>query len=91
MLFHSRFAQEDVELERGVILEEIGMYEDTPCLLYTSDVGVCCDRLLHRLAPADGADEIIARDPDCGDAQEQDYVEALSQHEVAQFFQSRCV
>jgi len=30
MLFHSRFAQEDVELERGVILEEIGMYEDTP-------------------------------------------------------------
>lgn len=30
MLFHSRFAQGDVELERGVILEEIGMYEDTP-------------------------------------------------------------
>ena len=30
MLFHSSFAQEDVEVERGVILEEIGMYEDTP-------------------------------------------------------------
>ena len=30
MLFCSTFAQEDVELERGVILEEIGMYEDTP-------------------------------------------------------------
>ena len=30
MLFHSRFAQQDVELERGVVLEEIGMYEDTP-------------------------------------------------------------
>ena len=30
MLFHSRFDQGDVELERGVILEEIGMYEDTP-------------------------------------------------------------
>jgi len=30
MLFHSRFDQEDVEVERGVILEEIGMYEDTP-------------------------------------------------------------
>ena len=30
MLFHSRFSQEDVETERGVILEEIGMYEDTP-------------------------------------------------------------
>ena len=30
MLFHSRFAQEDVETERGVILEEIGMYADNP-------------------------------------------------------------
>lgn len=30
MLFHSCFSQEDVETERGVILEEIGMYEDTP-------------------------------------------------------------
>lgn len=30
MLFASRFDQGDVELERGVILEEIGMYEDTP-------------------------------------------------------------
>lgn len=30
MVFHSQFDQGDVELERGVILEEIGMYEDTP-------------------------------------------------------------
>ncbi len=30
MLFHSRFAQKDVEMERSVILEEIGMYEDAP-------------------------------------------------------------
>ena len=30
MLFASRFDQGDVEVERGVILEEIGMYEDTP-------------------------------------------------------------
>ena len=30
MYLRSRFAQEDVDLERGVILEEIGMYEDTP-------------------------------------------------------------
>ena len=30
MLFHSRFDEQDVELERGVILEEIGMYEDAP-------------------------------------------------------------
>lgn len=30
MFFHSRFGQEETDLERGVILEEIGMYEDTP-------------------------------------------------------------
>ena len=30
MFLHSRFAQEDLELERGVVLEEIDMYEDTP-------------------------------------------------------------
>ena len=30
MLFHSRFDAADAWLERGVILEEIGMYEDTP-------------------------------------------------------------
>ena len=30
MFFHSTFKPEDVDLERGVILEEIGMYEDTP-------------------------------------------------------------
>lgn len=30
MLFHSRFDEADVRTERGVILEEIGMYEDNP-------------------------------------------------------------
>ena len=30
MFMHSRFAQEDIELERGVVLEEIDMYEDSP-------------------------------------------------------------
>ncbi len=30
MFLHSRFAQQDIELERGVVLEEIDMYEDTP-------------------------------------------------------------
>ncbi len=30
MLFHSAFRQEEVDTERGVILEEIGMYKDTP-------------------------------------------------------------
>lgn len=30
MIFHARFDQGDVENERGVILEEIGMYKDAP-------------------------------------------------------------
>lgn len=30
MFFDSRFAEEDVQLERGVVLEEIGMYQDDP-------------------------------------------------------------
>ena len=30
MVFHSRFDEGDVQTERGVILEEIGMYEDNP-------------------------------------------------------------
>ncbi len=30
MFLHSRFAPEDLELERGVVLEEIDMYEDSP-------------------------------------------------------------
>lgn len=30
MFFDSKFDEKDVELERGVILEEIGMYEDNP-------------------------------------------------------------
>ena len=33
MVFDSKFDQADVDTERGVILEEIGMYEDTPELL----------------------------------------------------------
>ncbi len=30
MVFYSRFDEDDVETERGVILEEIGMYQDSP-------------------------------------------------------------
>ena len=30
MFFHSRFGEEETNLERGVISEEIGMYEDSP-------------------------------------------------------------
>lgn len=38
MFFDSKFAQEDVETERGVVLEEIGMYRDDPA-------DVCSERL----------------------------------------------
>ena len=38
MFFHSAFRQEDVDTERGVILEEIGMYADNP-------EDVCAERL----------------------------------------------
>jgi len=38
MVFSSRFDEEDVKTERGVILEEIGMYEDAPD-------DVCAERL----------------------------------------------
>lgn len=30
MLFHSRFLKKDIDVERKVIVEEIGMYEDSP-------------------------------------------------------------
>ena len=30
MLFNSRFDKKDIELEKNVVIEEIGMYEDTP-------------------------------------------------------------
>ena len=30
MFFHSKFDQKDVETERGVVLEEMGMYQDDP-------------------------------------------------------------
>ena len=39
MFFHSKFDGGDVETERGVILEEIGMYEDNP-------EDLCAERLM---------------------------------------------
>lgn len=42
MFFHSRFDDADVETERGVILEEIGMYEDNP-------EDLCAERLAARV------------------------------------------
>lgn len=44
MVYHSRFDESDTELERGVILEEIGMYQDTPDDL-------CAERLFAAVYP----------------------------------------
>lgn len=44
MVYHSRFDQKDVDTERGVILEEIGMYQDTPDDL-------CSERLFAAVYP----------------------------------------
>lgn len=42
MFFNSRFEEEDVNTERGVILEEIGMYEDNP-------EDLCSERLAYAI------------------------------------------
>lgn len=44
MFFHSKFDEKDVELERGVILEEIGMYEDNP-------EDLCAEQLYDKVYP----------------------------------------
>ncbi|MCI5690659.1 MAG: insulinase family protein, partial [Clostridiales bacterium] len=60
MVYHSSFTQEAVETERGVILEEIDMYEDTPDDL-------CAEKLAARVfqgsslaRPILGAKETLA-------------------------------
>lgn len=42
MIFCSTFTQENLEMERGVILEEIGMYEDSP-------EDVVSEQLIHQI------------------------------------------
>ncbi|MCD8355049.1 MAG: insulinase family protein [Clostridia bacterium] len=42
MFLHSKFAQRDLELERGVVLEEIDMYEDSPEDVATEKVFETC-------------------------------------------------
>ncbi|MDP2812155.1 MAG: pitrilysin family protein, partial [bacterium] len=37
MLYHSKFDKEEIDRERGVIIEEINMYEDNP-IMYIEDV-----------------------------------------------------
>jgi len=55
MVYHSCFQQEAVEVERGVILEEIDMYEDTPDDL-------CGEKLFQNIyAPSPLARPILGR------------------------------
>ncbi|MDO4372229.1 MAG: pitrilysin family protein [Clostridia bacterium] len=42
MVLHSVFAQRDLDLERGVVLEEIGMYEDSPEDLVSEILSAAC-------------------------------------------------
>lgn len=42
MFLHSKFAERDLELERGVVLEEIDMYEDSPEDVATEKVFETC-------------------------------------------------
>lgn len=42
MFLHSKFEQHDIELERGVILEEIDMYEDSPEDVATEKIFEAC-------------------------------------------------
>lgn len=42
MVLHSTFAQKELELERGVVLEEIGMCEDTPEDLVAELLSAAC-------------------------------------------------
>ena len=54
MFLHSRFAQEDLELERGVVLEEIDMYRDTP-----EDIVV--EQLMGRIFPGALGKPVLGR------------------------------
>jgi predicted Zn-dependent peptidase len=56
MLWHSTFPKEEVERERGVILEEIRMYEDQPASLVT-------ERLNQAIWPKYGIGRPIAGTP----------------------------
>ncbi len=60
MLFCSRFDQEDTELERGVILEEIEMYEDTPEDLVSERLCAAVFRGAPLARPVLGTEETLA-------------------------------
>ncbi|OUP54046.1 peptidase M16 [Butyricicoccus pullicaecorum] len=61
MFLCSSFADEDIELERGVVLEEIDMYEDTPEDVATEKLFEACYEGTALGRPILGAEETLAR------------------------------
>jgi len=47
MFFNSRFEEKDIEVEKKVILEEIGMYEDSPEELVHDILSETVWRIIH--------------------------------------------
>ncbi|MBO8128827.1 MAG: insulinase family protein [Peptococcaceae bacterium] len=72
MIFNSRFAQEDIDRERNVILEEIKMYEDTP------------DELVHDLLARAVWDGHPLGHPVIGNAQ---VIEDLSRESLLSYYE----
>ena len=56
MVFCSRFDEQDVQIERGVILEEIGMYQDNP-------EDLCSERLMGAVYKGDAPGPAHPGDP----------------------------
>lgn len=61
MFLYSSFADEDIELERGVVLEEIDMYEDTPEDVATEKLFEACYEGTALGRPILGTEETLAR------------------------------
>ena len=61
MFLCSSFADEDIELERGVVLEEIDMYEDTPEDVATEKLFEACYEATALGRPILGTEETLAR------------------------------
>ena len=61
MFLCSSFADEDIELERGVVLEEIDMYEDTPEDVATEKLFEACYEGTALGRPILGTEETLAR------------------------------
>ena len=78
IFLNSTFKQEEVDKERGVILEEINMYEDDP----RSNIGSIYENLLYGDQPA-GWDIIGTRDT-VGKMSRDDFVKYFSSHYIAE-------